>query len=238
MRGFLKFFLTGVGLVLILIGVGFLLLFTQAQDFLGARVGRVVSEALGADARIGGIGLEPSIRAVVLKDFALKNPAGFQEGDALTCGSVLVVFSLRTLLNKEPAISLIELKDAHVYNRHEIGKGTNLAALAKQYGETPQREDLAFTVDKLVCEEGKLHLSTNLLPGASVPINLADIEMVDLAHGQPITTEYTTSLFLRTLLQEVLTVKGLGASLYNTISEELKGLEKDPAESTPAPGTR
>ena len=67
------------------------------------------------------------------------------------------------------------------------------------------------------------------LPGASVPINLGKIEMADLAHGEPITTEYTTSLFLRTLLKEVITVKGLGATIYDSIGAELKGLEKDPA---------
>jgi uncharacterized protein involved in outer membrane biogenesis len=229
MRAFLKFVLTGIGLVLILLGVAALLLFTQAQDFLGTRVGRVVSEALGSDARIGGVGLDPRLRAVMLKDVALKNPAGFKEGDALTCGSVLIVFSFRTLLTEQPAIHLVELRDTHIYSRYEIGQGTNLAALAKRYGTAPVNADLKFTVDKLVCEGAKLHLSTNLLPGASVPINLSKIEMVDLAHGKPITTEYTTSLFLRTLLKEVITVKGLGATIYDSIGAELKDLEKEPA---------
>ncbi len=229
MRSFLKFTLTGIGLVLILLGVAALLVFTQAQDFLGTRVGRIVSEALGSDARVGGVGLDPRIRAVLLKDVALKNPAGFKEGEALTCGSVLVVFSFRTLLSEEPAIQLIELRDTHINSRHEAGRGTNLAALAKRYGEAPAQDGLKFTVDKLVCEDAKLHLSTNLLPGASVPINLAKIEMVDLAHGKPITTEHTTSLFLRTLLREVITVKGLGASIYDSIGAELKDLEKEPA---------
>lgn len=225
MRSFLKFTLTGIGLVLILLGVGALLLFTQAQDFLGARVGRIVSSALGSNAAVGGIGLDPGKRAVVLKDIALKNPAGFQEGDALTAGEVLIVFSFRTLITKEPAISLLELRDTHVYQRYEVGRGTNLAALAKQYAATPIDAGPRFTVDKLLCKDGKLHMSTNLVPGVSVPINMAKIEIDDLAQGEPITTERATSIFLRTLLKEVVTVKGLGSSIYETIESELKGLD-------------
>lgn len=229
MRSMFRFVLTGIGLVLILLGVAALLLFTQAQDFLGTRVGRIVSTALGSDATVGGIGIDPRARAVVLRDVKLKNPAGFKEGDALTCGRVLVVFSVSTLISKQPAIALIELQDTHVYNRYEVGRGTNLAALATKYAEAPMNEDLQFTVDKLVCKDGKLHLSTDLLPGASVPINMAKIEMADLEHGKPITTERTASLFLRTVLKEIVTVKGLGASLLDAIGAELKGLDKDPA---------
>jgi hypothetical protein len=230
MRSFVKFTLTGIGLVLILLGVGALLIFTQAQDFMGARVGRIVSSALGSEARVGGISLDPRRRAVVLNDFALQNPQGFKAGDALTSERVLVVFSVSTLISKEPAISLIELEGTHVYSRYEIGQGTNLAALAKKYAEAPVNENVQFTVDRLVCKDGKLHLSTNLLPGASVPINLAPIELEDLAQGEPVTTEQTASLFLRTLLREVLTLKGLGASVYDTIGAELKGLDKNKEE--------
>jgi hypothetical protein len=227
MRSFLKFVMTGIGLVLILLGVAALLVFTQAQDILGVRVGGVVSDALGTEARVGGVGIDPRARAVVLRDFALKNPAGFAEGDALTAGRVMVVFSLRSLLAKQPAVARVELRDAHVYNRYELGRGTNLAALARQYAAAPADTGAQFTVGKIVCEGGKLHLSTNLLPGASVPINLAKIEMEDVAHGKPVTTEYATSLFLRTLLKEVLTLKGLGSSVYETIGAELKGLDRD-----------
>jgi len=226
MRSLLKFTMTGIGLVLILLGVAALLVYTQGQDFLGTRVGRIVSTALGSDARIGGIGIDPGKRAVVLKDVALKNPQGFKEGDALTCGRVNVVFSASTLISKEPVISLIELEDTHVYSRYEIGQGTNLNALAKKYAEAPANEDLQFIVRKLVCKDGKLHLSTNLLPGASFPINMDKIELVDLEHGKPITTEQTASLFIRSLLEEVLTLKGLGSSVYDTIGDELKGYEK------------
>jgi hypothetical protein len=229
MLSFLRFVLTGIGLVLILLGVGALLAFTQAQDFLGARVGRIVSDALGAEARVGGIGLDPRVGAVVLKDVALRNPAGFKEGDAIACGRVLVVFSFRSLISEHPAISLVELRDTHVYNRYEAGRGTNLAALARQYAAAPPQDGAKFTVSKLVCQRGKLHLSTNLLPGVSVPIHLAKIELQDVAHGKPVTTEQITSLFLRTLLKEVLTVKGLGASLYETVESEIEGLEKDAA---------
>ena len=136
---------------------------------------------------------------------------------------------MSTLISKQPAIALIELEDTHVYNRYEVGRGTNLSAVAKKYAEAPMHEDLQFTVDRLVCKDGKLQLSTNLLPGASVPINMAKIEMKDVHHGKPLTAARPASLFLRTLLKEVLTVKGLGASIYDTIGDELNSLDKDVA---------
>jgi hypothetical protein len=233
MTGIFKFVLTGIGLVLILIGVAALLVFTQAQDFLSHRIGAVMTEAFGAKAEIGGVRLSVRRHAVVLQKFRLGNPPGFQEGDALTCAQIYAVISPKSLISREPVVELLDLQGAEIYSRHETGRGTNLGALSKQLANAPGH--LSFKVETLRCEDGKLHLSTSLLPGASVPIPMTKVEIHDLDSGKPVNAAKTTAIFLRTVLRDVLTLKGLGASVYEAIKSELGGGNDTRPAKAPAP---
>ncbi len=221
MTGIFKFFLTGIGLVLILIGVAALLVFTQAHDFLSHRVGTVMSDAFGTTAHVGGVRVSLRRRAIVLQQFRLANPPGFDKGDALTCAQVYAVLSPKSLISREPVVELLDLQGTKIYSQHQLGKGTNLGALSQQLAQAPGR--FSFKVETLRCQDGQLYLSSSLLPGASVPIPLSKIEIHDLDSGKPVNAAKSTAIFLRTVLTDVLTLKGLGASIYDAIKSELGG---------------
>ena len=226
MTGIFKFLLTGIGLVLILIGVAALLIFTQAQGFLSHRVSGVMSESFGTTADVGGVRVSIRHHAIVLQKFRLVNPPGFGEGDALTCAQVYAVISPKSLISREPVVELLDLQGAEVYSRHELGKGTNLGVLSRQLAVAPGH--LSFKVETLRCQEGHLHMSSSLLPGASVPIAMSKIEIHDLDSGKPVNAAKSTAIFLRTVLTDVLTLKGLGTSIYDAIKSELGGGDKTP----------
>ncbi len=227
MTGIFKFVLTGIGLVLILIGVAALLVFTQAQDFLSHNVGGIMSEAFGTTAEVGGVRISVRRRAIVLQKFRLANPPGFEKGDALTCDQVYATLSPKSLISREPVVELLDLQGAHIYSQHERGKGTNLGVLSKQLAEAPGR--LSFKVETLRCADGKLHVSTSLIPGASVPINMSKIEIHNLDSGKPVNAAKSTAIFLRTVLTDTLTLKGLGTSIIDSIKSEIGGGDTAPA---------
>lgn len=226
MKAFFKFTLTSIGLLLILLGVGALLVLTQAQSYLSRATGDVLSDTFGSDAEVESVSFDPADRALVLENFVLKNPEGFKEGEAFTCEKVHVVFGPKTFISRHPVIELIDLEGAHVYYRYELGQGTNIGAIAKRLPETDPEGPVQYTVEKLRCEDAKMHLSSNLLPGASLPVNMVTIEMTDLNEGEPLSPSKVTSLFLLSVLKEAVTLKGLVASAYDSLRKDIDGLEK------------
>jgi len=215
MRSFFKFVLTGIGLVLILIGVGALLVFTQAHDFFSARIGNVMSEAFDTKASISGLRISVRRHALVLKDFTLANPPGYPEENALACAQVYVVMSPKTLISREPVVELLDLQGATIRIHHKMGSGSNLGALAETLAAADGR--VQFTVETLRCTGGNVYLSSNLVPGADVPYSLSKVEIKNLDSGKPVNAAKSTAIFLRTVLADVVTFKGIGASIMDAI---------------------
>lgn len=228
MRSFFKFVLTGIGLVLILIGVAALLVFTQAHDFFSARVGNVMSEAFDTKASISGIRVSVRRHALVLKDFTLANPPGFPEENALTCAQVYVVISPKTLISREPVVELLDLQGATIRVHHKAGTGSNLGVLANTLASAEGR--VSFTVETLRCANGQIYLSSSLIPGAEMPYPLSKVEIKNLGSGKPINAAKSTAIFLKTVLTDVVTLKGIGASVIDAIKGEFGGNGNQPTD--------
>jgi len=224
MKAFIKFVLTSAGMVLILLGVGFLRVFTQAQTYVTDRVGEVVTETFGADCRVGAVSLDPTRRALVLEEFAILNPPAFKEGEALTSSRVRLKFSPRTLVSDEAVIERIDLEDTKVLFRHELGRGTNIGAIAERLQSQPGG-GMRVRVERLVSEGGQAYVDTNLAPGGGVPINMVRIELENLESGEAITPAKVTSIFLLSVLKDVVTLKGVASSIVGRITEDVDGLE-------------
>lgn len=228
MRSFFKFVLTGIGLVLILIGVAALLIFTQAHDFFSVRIGNVMSEAFETKASISGIRVSVRRHALVLKDFTLANPPGFPEENALTCAQVYVVISPKTLISREPVVEMLDLQGATIRIHHKAGTGSNLGVLAKTLAAAEGRA--SFTVETLRCVDGRIYLSSSLIPGAEMPYPLSKLEIKNLDSGKPVNAAKSTAIFLRTVLTDVVTFKGIGASILDAIKGESSGGDNKPTE--------
>ncbi len=123
-------------------------------------------------------------------------------------------------------IELIDVEGAHVYYRYELGEGTNIGKIAERLAESDSEDAAQFTIEKLRCADAKMHLSSNLLPGASLPVNMVTIELHDLNEGVPMTPSKITSVFLLSVLKEAVTLKGLVTSAYDALKKDIDGLER------------
>lgn len=233
MKSFFKILLTGIGLVLILIGVGALLVFTQAHDFFSARIGNVMSEAFETKASISGIRVSVRRHALVLKDFTLANPPGFPDENALSCAQVYIVMSPKSLISREPVVEMLDLQGATLRVHHKMGTGSNIGVLAKTLAEAEGR--VSFKVETLRCVNGNLFLSSSLVPGAEMPYPLSKVEIKDLDSGKPVNAAKSTAIFLRTVLKDVVTLKGVGASIMDALRGEASGDAGKPTEIVEPP---
>ena len=162
MKSFVKFALTSVGLVLILLGVIGILVLTQAQNLLTKSVDEILTEAFGSSASVKGVPLNPADRTLVLHEFVLSNPEGFSPGDALRCARIELRLKPRTLLTKSPVIETMDIRGADILYRYELGRGTNIAAIARSLSKAKGEDAPTFKVEKLRCRDAKLHMSANL----------------------------------------------------------------------------
>jgi len=224
MKSFVKFALTSVGLVLILMGVIGILVLTQAQNLLTKSVDEVLTEAFGSSASIKGVSVSPADRTLVLHQFTLSNPQGFSPGDALRCERVKLRLKLPSLLTKSPIIETMDIEGADIIYRYELGRGTNIAALARSLPKTENDDARTFKIEKLRCRGAKLHMSANFIPGPDLTLNVITIRLENLENGAPITTAQATSIFMRSVLVETLTVKGLLSPVFNKIRGEVDEL--------------
>lgn len=235
MKSLLKFFLTSLGMVLILTGVGSILLLTQVERYFTRVIEEVMEETFDTAASIDSISIDPGKRSLLIHDFALANPQGFKEGPALESEVVRIQFDLPSLITDEPIVELISFEGMDVYYRYEFAQGSNLKKTAKvviKRLEAYESSDRRFVVKTLRIDGAKVHFSTNLIPKASANLNVVHLELTDLQEAEPLTTADLTSILLRSLLKEIVTMKGLMSPVLRALKNDIDEME----EIEPPPG--
>lgn len=228
MKSVLKFFLTSLGMVLILTGVASILILTQVERYFSRTIEEVLEETFATAASIDSISLDPGKRSLLVHDFALANPKGFKDGPALESKIVRVRFDLPSLITDEPIVELISFEGTDVYYRYEFAQGSNLkktANILTQQLEQNTVSDRRFIVEALRCEGARVHFSTNLIPKASANLNVVNLELTDLHQAEPLTTADLTSIFLRSLLTEIVTIKGLLSPVVRALKGDIDEME-------------
>lgn len=223
MKTAFKAVLTTLGLALILMGVCAILVFTQMDRVSSSALEELLSGAFNGEVSIESAGIVPAVRGLEIRGFVLENPEAFKDGPALECERILVEFDLMTLLSRSPVIHAILLKGVDVHYRYQVGQGTNIGSLAKSAaaGGGPGRR---FTVDSLRCEKAEVHFSTNLIPKSSLGLRVVTIDLAGMGKEDPVTAREMVSLFLRALMEETMTVKGLLSTAVKSMTNELKDL--------------
>lgn len=178
-----------LGLALVLAGVGVVLLNTRGMDALRRTAETRLTEAVGSRVEVGRLAPEIRNGVLVLENVRVMNPAGFAESPALEHGRVRVTVDPRTLLSSEPVIREIVVDDTTVYLQHELAHGLNLRALIDQAraragaepGDAPRQR---WRVDTLRSDGARVLASSNILPAASVELNVEPFELTEF-DGDP-----------------------------------------------------
>ena len=234
MKGCLKSIVASVGIVLILIAIAALLLITQTDTYANDALCRLIGAATKTDVTLDRVRLLPQQRAIELQGLTVMNPPPLKQTPAIEIGRLNIQFDLKTLLSKSPRIRRIEVDEAVIHLRYRAAKGTNIGLLATRAQQTAnaqpapgsQTEDSprAFTIDEFTCRGAAVSLSTNLLPASEVDLNIAPFTLTDDVANRDITASELTAIFLRTLVRETVTLKGLLKPAVSLIGQELKML--------------
>lgn len=222
-KGCLKGVLIAVGTVLILAAVAALLLLTRAGTYTTDIVADALTRAAKVEVRVDEVRILPLRRTVEIQGLTLMNPPSFKPKPAIEVARLALQVDLRTLFSTSPRVEQAVVDGAHVHIRYKLGKGTNLGALATRASEAGE-EARSFVIDEFRCQGAKVSLSANVVPVSSLSFELAPFALSGDVGTRPLTTGELTAIFLRTVLHETVTVKGLLRPVGNLIRDEIRGL--------------
>ena len=226
MKGCLKPAVTLIGIGLILGAVASLLLASQADTYLKWGVEKAITKAAGAPAHIDRFQILPMRQCILIEGLVLDNPAGWKAEPAVDIKSVLVNLDAKSIFSDKPRIPSIEIRGATVNLRYDLARGLNLAQLAKSADQAAPGKPIRalgrqFQVDACRCRDVKVCLAGGFLPRKIVNLDLAPFTIDDLPN-KPVSVGETTGIFLRSVLTETLTLKGLLNPVREKIQAELR----------------
>lgn len=226
MKSVLKAACTITGLVLIVLGMGGLFLLTQLDTLVKGAVQDALTQVFHSPVQFESIAFSPINQVMEIQGFALASPENFREEPALQVERMRIEFDLTTVFEESPVIRRVVLEGASIYYRHEIGEGTNIGKLAKKAAENtgdPGRR--TFVIGELLCEDAKVNFSTNLIPKSRIPLSLVTIHLEDLEDEPPITSKRVAAVFLKSVIVETLTLKGLLKPLLHPLNKDIEELD-------------
>lgn len=199
----------------------------MVREEMAARFGAM----LQTEASIGGLAIDPQRQAIVLRDVVVRNPPAFEKGDALRCARVLLIIDPQSVFNSPLRISQIIVEEADVVLRWIPGQGSNLGALAAQArtqaepplaaGVSAPPQGRSFVVERLDCTGAKVTPQNVVLGALPIALTVAPFTVADLeAHG-PVRPAQLTGIFLRSLLKEIVTLKGLLSPAADLLRHEV-----------------
>ena len=80
-----------------------------------------------------------------------------------------------------------------------------------------------------------MDIAANFIPVSSVRLDVAPFTLTDLSSNTPVSTTQLGTLFIRSVLREALSVRGLMRPIADKLNEELVRLREDDTSKQPAP---
>ena len=186
------------------------------------------------DTQIESLSVQPLKHTLVLNGLKVANPPDFEEGPAMLLEQVYVEVDPATLFSATPVIQRILVENGDVYLRYKPGTGTNLGCLAERASNRKENEAPAkwripwgrerrFIVGEFRCSGARITLSKNPLAKSWLNLQVAPFS-VQLTEGDHFTSGDIGSVFVRSMVGEVLTLKGLLRPVAKRLKEELQGM--------------
>ena len=236
LRNLLKFVVTAVGVGLILVAVAALLAAMRLDTLAQAAVVRHVSQAYLTEVTVDGVQVAPLRQTIKIEGLTVFNPPTFKKGPALHFDRVVLGIDAKSLLSDRPTIRQVAIEGGRVNLRYELGKGSNLGRLAKnaaqaaggaadEGGEVPVQEaPTRVWVDEVVCRGFEVGASSNLVPFVSASMNLARFTLPEVSEGKPVSAPHIASVLLRSVMKEIVTLKGLLRPVGSLLRREIDDL--------------
>ncbi len=242
MRFLLKTAVTGTGLVLIFIGVAALFLMTQLDGAVQSAIERSLSYIYQTQVHVDKVTFVISQGAMDLEGLTISNPEPFKEGPAVEISHVHLEFKPSTLFTRTPVIEMVTLHNARVHLRLETGHGTNLGRLDANASRLSGEPDVAapptarrkFVIREFRSDAARVEFSSNILPVSSVGMDVKPFTMNELSSTKPVSTIDVCVLFMRNVLKEGLSIKGVLGPVADRLRAEFGRGTTGAADSTDA----
>jgi uncharacterized protein involved in outer membrane biogenesis len=222
--------LTVIGGSLILVTLLVLLLVSQVDPVARRFSERALEAVLHAPVELEAISISPWTSSIEARGITVFNPEGFKAGPAFQIERLALLFDPLTLFTEHPTIAEIRFDNPTVYLRHEAGRGTNIGALAraaapvKAVDPLPATRRREFALKSVRADEGRLVVSTDMVPVGKVGLNVAPFSLDEFEEGPPLDGATIVSVLLRSLVHEMFTVKGLLPPVLDALRNEVQGV--------------
>ena len=230
MLSFMKYTIIMVGLTLILIGVTAFVASAYFEQIIMEKVEDAVSATFASSARVDSVSISPINRSLELRGFSLSNPSSYKDGNAIECKVIELRFQPKTLFTDSPVVRSVRFKGTDVFYRHKVGTGSNIKELsdraAKSAAVAGPDSYPKIVVESVHCENARIHFSANVIPVASVGLNLVDVHLANLQSQDALSTRTVASIFLRSLAKEIVTVKGLLTPVVDEVRQGISSISE------------
>ena len=230
-----RLMIISVGMALILAAVAALVLAPRLDGVLKAAVERRLGYLYMTEVTVAEVKPAWFRQTLDMRGISILNPPTFRPKPAVTLDHVSVRFDLKSFLTEIPTIHEVFVKGIKVSLRYELGDGTNIGLLAKNAAEREKATSGApvaepkglrrrIAVEKFACDGATIELSTNLLPLASPSVRIRPFTLKGFGEGNPVPAPRMAVLFLRSVMTEALTAKGLLKPVFALLTRELQDL--------------
>jgi hypothetical protein len=190
-----------------------------------AGVQAILSQMLEVDVEVDSVTVDQETKLVELHGLRVKNPQGFEAGNAFTADTVRLQADIKSLLSRTPKVDLVEMQGASVSAISNLRQGSNLLTLLKNARRTGQagalqrlRPPKRWEIHRAVLGETQVSIVNDLIKREERETTVGPKEFSFGTDGNPAPGDEIVSQFLDWLVEEV--------GLFQDQPEVGKGLTK------------
>jgi hypothetical protein len=229
-----KILFAGLGLVLNLVAIAFLLGSSQLNRVIEFGVERALGHVCQTDVTVEEVLFAPTEERIQIKGLAIQNPLDFPPSEAMRVETLTVEYDTQSIWSSgAPVVRRIALEGTKVAVLLKNKKGTNLGALAKTALEAGGEDDWGapsgvtreFVVQRVECDGVGVTFSTNLLPKARADLKVKGFEIDEVGEREGVVTAgMLTAEIMRAILNSSTSVRGLNKPATRILFGELQQL--------------
>lgn len=231
MKSIIKSGMILIGLLLIGIAVVPVLLHTPLEAYARSRIEQRLGHIFGSDAHVRELRLVPAKRGIELLGVTIDNPPSFEPGPAVICERMFVSPNFRTLFSRVLVVDEVTLNGTSADLHYRAREGTNLGLLSKQAADLAAAQQTLAAQDasermlkikKLTCSGVRMTIRGVATAGIPLTLRVEPFTLHNLGDGKSVSFAKASSIFLRSLLMETITLKGLLRPVVELLREEVK----------------
>lgn len=229
MKAAIKAIMITAGLALIALSIGGLIFSSRLESLLRPRLESRLGHIMGTDIEIAALRIAPARRGIELSNVIVLNPPSFKLGPAIECEKIIIRPAWQSLFSPTLTLDEIFLDGMTIHLRYELGEGTNIGHMVQQAANVAEQPASGWSimrrplrVNAVRSAGADLKIRSNVAPGVPLSLRIETFELKDAGEGKPVSAAKLTSIILRSILMETVTLKGLFRPVVDLIQRETK----------------